>query len=327
LEYKIYSKLYRLTPSSYREWVRRYLIYANLSFSPVWYVGFSLLYGIILASISILLYSFSIISFGYVIPLFILTLFLFEVFTHSILIVRADSRTRFVEEIIPDFLRLLSSNIRSGFTIDKALLLSARPEFGHLEREIKHAAKETLSGESSENALKQMVDKFNSKALRRSINLLAEGVLKGGNLPNLLDSLAEDFRQIKTLKKEVKAIVMMYVIFIFFAAGIGAPLLYSVSGFLVTSMGEIGGEIETGPMPGNVPFMDFRITEIDPGFLNTYSMLAILITSIFGGMLIGLVQEGSERAGLKFIPIFLLISLTIYFISKSALAGIFGGGF
>jgi flagellar protein FlaJ len=242
----------------------------------------------------------------------------------SILALKADNRTRFIEEMIPDFLRLLSSNIRSGFTIDKALLLSARPEFGQLEKEIRQAAKETISGESTENALRRLVKKFNSDSLKRSIDLLTEGILKGGNLPDLLDNLAEDLRQIKTLRKEVKAIVMMYVIFIFFAAGIGAPLLYSVSGFLVSSMGQIGGQMQEKPIPGNIPFVEFNIAQVDPGFLDFYAMLSILITSVFGSMLIGLVQEGKERAGIKFLPILLFLSLGIYFASKTLLGSMFG---
>lgn len=327
MKYKIYNRLFRLTPSSYRGWVKKYLVYSNVSFPAESFVGFSICYGIILGLLSIAIYLFGMISFSYVIPLFILIFVLFEIIMHSILIIKSDNRTKFVEDIIPDFLRLLSSNIRSGFTIDKALLLSARPEFGQLEREIKQAAKETISGESTENALRRLVEKFNSKSLRRSIDLLTEGVLKGGNLPNLLDNLAEDIRQVKTMRKEVSAIVMMYVIFIFFAAGIGAPLLYSVSGFLVSSMGEITGKMETGSVPSNAPFVSFKAAEIDPEFLNLYSIIAILITAIFGGMLIGLVQEGSERSGLKFIPILLLIGLGIYFISRSALLGLFGGMF
>lgn len=325
MEHKIYSRIYRFTPSSYRGWVKRYLRYSNISLSAEWYVGFSVLYGIILASISIALYFFGIIPLLYFIPIFLAIFFLFQAIMDSILIVKADSRTRFIEEIVPDFLRLLSSNIRSGLTIDKALLLSARSEFGQLEKEIRKAAKDTMSGATVQDALRNLAGKFNSKSLSRSVDLLTEGIVKGGNLPNLLDSLAEDFRQFRTLTKEVRSIVLMYVIFIFFAAGIGAPLLYSISGFLVASMGEIGGKIETVPIPGNSPFVQFGISEVDPDFLNIYSILAISITAIFGSMILGLVQEGSERAGLKFLPLLLLLSLGVYFLSRTLLMSMFGG--
>jgi len=324
LRYRIYNRLYRFAPSSYKGWIKRYLIYSKVSMPAEKFVGIFVFYGIIFGLISLVLYFLGIIASSLVLPVFLVIFILFGILIHSVLIIKTDSRTKFVEDIIPDFLRLLSSNIRSGFTIDKALLLSARPEFGQLETEIKQAAKETISGESAETALKRLVDKFNSNALRRSMDLLAEGLLKGGNLPSLLDSLAEDIRQTKTMRKEVSAIVMMYVIFIFFAAGIGAPLLYSVSGFLVTSMGEITGGMDTENIPGNAPFISFSSTEIDSEFLNLYSILAILITSIFGGMLIGLVQEGSERSGLKFIPILLFLGLGIYFLSKTVLISMFG---
>ena len=322
--YRIYNRLYRFAPSRYKEWIKRYLVYSKVSIPPEKFVGIFVFYGLVFGLISIALHFLDIISSGLVLPVFLVIFVLFGIMIHSVLIIKTDNRTKFVEDIIPDFLRLLSSNIRSGFTIDKALLLSARPEFGQLETEIKQAAKETISGESAETALTRLVDKFNSNALRRSVDLLSEGILKGGNLPSLLDSLAEDIRQTKTMKKEVSAIVMMYVIFIFFAAGIGAPLLYSVSGFLVTSMGEITGEMNLESVPANAPFISFNSTEIDPEFLNLYSMLAILITSVFGGMLIGLVQDGSERSGLKFIPILLLLGLGIFFLSKTVLMGMFG---
>jgi len=226
-------------------------------------------------------------------------------------------------------LRLLSANIRSGLTIDKALLVSARPEFGPLERELKTASKETLSGMTIDNALFKIAYTFNSKILRRAIELLSEGINRGGNLPSLLENLGDDIRQMKVLKKEISALVTMYVIFIFFAAGIGAPLLYAVSGFLVQTLSKMGTGIENrqalGMLGGRLPVTAFQITEIEPTFLDMYSLLAMMITSVFGGLLIGLVQEGSERGGLRFIPILFLLSLGIYSASKIIVASMLGG--
>jgi flagellar protein FlaJ len=328
LRFKVYERIYEILPSQYKNWLKRNLIYANLEIAPETYAGFSILYGISLVFVFLILYFLKIIPAYMFFLLACATFGGFEGFMHGILIVTIDNRSKFVEEILPDVLRLLSANIRSGLTIDKALLLTARPEFGFFEKDIKKAAKDVFSGETIENALKKIVEKFNSKILKRSIELLVEGISRGGNLPNLLDSLAEDIRQIKTLKKEVSSIVMMYVIFIFIAVGVGAPLLYAVSGFLAETMGRLGGKIgaERGVFMA-IPSIGFRLTEmkISPEFMNLYSILAITVTSIFGGMLIGLVQEGSERAGLKFIPIILALSLTVFFITKIIITKTFGG--
>jgi flagellar protein FlaJ len=247
---------------------------------------------------------------------------------HAILIIAADNRTKVVEELLPDMLRLLAANIRSGLTIDKALLVSARPEFGPLERELKIASKETLSGVTIDTALFKICDTFNSKILKRSVELLSEGLKRGGDLAKLLEGLSDDIRQVKILKKDINAMVMMYVIFIFFAAGIGAPLLYSVSGFLVNTMGKIGTAInleEALPaVSGSIPMGVPKLSVIDPQFLDTYSLISLGVTAVFGGLLIGLVQEGTERAGLRFIPILLVISILIYFVSKGVVMGFFG---
>jgi len=325
---KMYDRLYRLLPSGYRGWVSKYITYADISISPEIYVGFSLLYGICLAFAGLFLFILGILPNKFLIPISASIFISFEVIMHGILVVISDNRTKVVEEIIPDALRLISANIRSGLTIDKALLVSARSEFGPLEKEIRSAAKGTLSGESIENALKKIADKFNSKILSRSMELLVEGIMRGGDVPKLLDSLGEDIRQIRILKKEVSALVMVYAIFIFFASSVGAPVLYAVSGHLVNTMTEIGSTIDVkqsfGALGGKLPLSSFKSVEITPEFLDMYSLLAMSVISIFGGILIGLIQEGRESAGLKFTPFLLIISLTIYFVAKSVVTSTFG---
>lgn len=326
---KLYERVYRLLPKKYREWVKNYLIYSNFTITPEMYVGFSILYGISLSFASFFLFLFRLISFNLVLPVFVGIFVLFQVFMQALLFVVTDSRTKVIEEILPDFLRLLSANLRSGLIVDEALLVSARPEFGPLEKEIKFAAKETLSGGTVEGALDKMANRFDSRILRRCVDLLTEGIRRGGDLPRLLDSLGDDIRQVKILRRDVSAIVMVYVIFIFFAAGIGAPLLYAISGFLVNTMTKLGTAVSVeeslGAVGGaKVPIRVFQMAEIKPEFLEMYSILSMLVTCVFGSLLIGLVQQGSERAGLKLIPVLLIVSLAVYFISKGVVASMFG---
>jgi len=312
-------------PRGYRKWVEKYLTYAGIEVPPENYIGFSVLYGLAFSLIIAFLFLLNILPLKF----WFLVIALptgFEIFMHASLVTIADAKAKFVEEVLPDILRLLSANLRSGLTIDKALLLSARPEFGFLEKELKTAAKETVAGKTIERAFYELGEKVNSKLLKRTLILLTEGIARGGNLPKLLDSLAEDIREIKTLKKEVNSVVLMYVIFIFFAAGIGAPLLYSISTFLVETISKIAGSIEVKPVAMmRMPFLTFKPAAIKTSFLNMYALIAIIITSIFGGLLIGLVQEGKERAGLKYIPILLIVSLFVYFIAKMFIIRALGG--
>lgn len=312
----LYKSIYKLMPKFYRDWVRRYLNYANFSIQPERYVGFLVLYGLLL--FFSLLALFSLIGLSSLIALSIF--FIFEAFMHGILILVAESRANFADEILPDVLSLFSSNIRSGLTPDKALMLTARPEFGPLEEEIKRAAKKTLSGESIEDAIKTMPERINSATLERTVMLLSEGMAKGGNLQNLLDGLANDIREARLIKKEISAQVMIYAIFIFFAVAIGAPILLATSNHLIETMSTIsaGINIEKVAMPTQIPIKIQKV-QVDKSFLLRYSLSSLAITSIFGGMLIGLIKDGSERAGIKYVPILLLLSIGMFLLSKAVI--------
>jgi flagellar protein FlaJ len=327
---KVYDVLYHTMPKAYRDWIKNYLNYSELTISPEKYVGFSFLYGLFLGvSIAFFVYilGISVLGFSVIQLVFISGLssfLLFEVFMHSLLLVISDKIANFTDEILPDVLRLISANIRSGLTPDQALLLSARSEFGPLEKQIINSAKMSFSGKPIEEAIQTISTNINSRALKRSIELLVEGMARGGSLTNLLDGLSDDIRQTKILKKEVQAYVMMYAIFIFFAAGIGAPLLYGISSFLVEMMKQIGGNInvEQG-FTGGMKLMSFQDININVNFLILYSLSAIGITSLFGGILMGLIQEGSEKAGLKYVPILFLISVGIFFVVRIIVSRVF----
>lgn len=324
----IYNSVFKILPKVYTQWVKKYLNYANFTIPIEKYTGFSVIYGTILfLSIFSILIILNITTTIFSAIISLIILIVFEVFMHGILILVADSRANFTEEILPDALRLISSNIRSGLTPDKALMLSARPEFGPLEEEIRKAAKKTLSGESIEDAIKIIPERINSRPLERTINLISEGMAKGGSLQQLLDGLANDIRETRLMKKEVSAQVMVYAIFIFFAVCIGAPILLAVSGHLVRTMSELSKTIDVKQtITAGFLTLRFQTFEIEASFLLLYSLASLSVTSVFGGMLIGLLQEGSEKAGLKFIPVLLIIGVSIFLVTRMLITKFFGIG-
>ncbi len=280
-------------------------------------------------SIGFILYAFDAVTVQVLVLAWIIVFLLFEILGHLMLVFIADNRANFVEQILPDALQIISANMRSGLTPDKAILTSARPEFGPLEKELRTAGKETLSGKSFEDALKNISVKIKSKILDKTISLIVEGLSKGGSITSLLDSVAEDIRQAKILRSEIKSYVMMYTIFIFFAVGLGAPLLYSVAVYLVQTITAVGGTFDLGSLASEapssaVPFLKFKTSDITPNFLRLYSYISISVTAFFGSMLIGLVQDGSEKSGLKFFPVILTIGIVIFTLSQIALKGLFG---
>ena len=93
---------------------------------------------------------------------------------------KAEANGKFVESILPDALHLMSSNLRAGLSIDKALLFSARPEFGILCEEITSVGKKLVLGEDIAKALNEMTNKIKSNQLNKTISLIVSGLRSGG---------------------------------------------------------------------------------------------------------------------------------------------------
>jgi len=128
------------------------------------------------------------------------------------------------------------------------------------------------------------------------------------------------------IKKEISAGVLMYVIFIFVAIVFGAPLLFAMSSFLVKILTRNMQIISEGMPSGDMQGAPISITDINlsQDFINMYAMISLTATSFFGSIIMGLILKGDEKAGIKYLPVMLLIGIGLFFLGKFAMESLFG---
>ena len=63
------------------------------------------------------------------------------------------NRTKRMEEVLPDFLRLVSENLKGGMPFERAMWSAIKPEFDILSSEVRLAAKRVMTGEDIGAAL------------------------------------------------------------------------------------------------------------------------------------------------------------------------------
>ncbi|VVB60325.1 Type II secretion system (T2SS), protein F [uncultured archaeon] len=241
----------------------------------------------------------------------------------------ADTKKHEIESVLPDILLLASANIKSGLTIDRAILFSARQEFGILAEHFKSAAFKIYGGNSVEDALQDMVKKIKSDTLGHVVDLLTEGIKSGGSIAKLLEETALDIRNGETLQREIKSTVAMYVMFIIIAGVFGAPLLFAISTYMVTAIGTMWGQQATGMDSSQLTSSGSFLTisspqEMDPAAFSNFAFAAILITTFFSGLLISIIQTGSPKQGIKYSPVLMVVATLLYFGARSILWSIFG---
>lgn len=233
---------------------------------------------------------------------------------------RAERRKKKMEETLPDALRLVSSNTRSGHTLEKAFLLSARDEFGPLADELRLTAMEMYGGTAVEEALENLESRIKSELFQETLKLLVDGIKSGGDQADLLESSAQDIRNSMEVRKEIKSSIRMYVIFIIMVAVIGAPIIFSVSVYMaeVTTDMWSGADIGSagsgaGGVGSQIGFdISFEAPQVDVEFFNTFAYMALSTTNIFAALIISEINNGNVKQGFKYAPLFVAISLLIF---------------
>lgn len=234
-----------------------------------------------------------------------------------------------IEDVLPDFLQLTASNINAGMTIDKALWFAVRPRFGVLAKEIETVAKETISGVDLKMALERFAARYDSVILKRSISMLNEGIEAGGEIGDLLNRIAANIREQKAMLKEMSASVTTYVIFITFATVAAAPFLFALSGVLIEVVQNLGSAFgSTTNVASSVGIaLSFSGTGVSQSDFRVFAVVSLIITSLFSAMMVSTIKKGNIKSGVKYIPIFIVISLTLYVVAQGVAGKLLGSFF
>ncbi|MBI4149028.1 type II secretion system F family protein [Candidatus Woesearchaeota archaeon] len=314
-----------LVPERARRHIQRLLAYADVRTRADTFIGFILIFG--LAAGLVVAWNLWVLFRLNPVLYFIIVFISIEVVVYTLLALSIGKKARYIEMVLPDALQLMASNLRAGLTTDRALLLSARPEFGPLADELNKAGKEIATGREISEALKEITARVRSDILDRTISLIVSGLRSGGELASLLEQNAADLRNQDLVDKKIRSSVQMYVIFIFAALGIGAPVLFALSSILVDVISANLNAVFIPPeVSARIPISVSGI-QVSSSFIVQYTLLSLVTSVVLGSLVLGLISKGKEREGIRYILILLVLSLSAYFAVRTVLQALFSGLF
>ena len=321
---RLYQGAALLLPRAYHRHAARQLVYAGERTDAVQELGAATVLAL-LAAVGVMLIPFARgTAFG------IVTLsgaaaaaLLVELAAYFVLYLKVQDRTRRVEQVLPDALQLIGSNIRAGMTPFQALRLAARKEFGPLEEEIRFATARALGTESFSDALLSMSQRVKSEMLSRALKLFTTAMRSGGHLATLLEELARDMVAMRALKKELVTSTKTYTIFVLFTIIIGMPLLLAISLHFITVI--TGLQAIAGLRSDfGLGFLAGEIT-ITADFMLRAAVVMLLVTSLLACALLGVIAEGKPAVGFRYAPAVIAGSLIAFVVLRAVLQGLLGG--
>ncbi len=244
------------------------------------------------------------------------------------------SRTQEIEDKLPDYLELVITNLRSGMSLDRSLFTAIRPEFGVLGAEIGIVSKKVMTGNDTVRALQEFGHRYDSPIVRRSIDLIVSEVESGGQIADVIERVTENIRKTRQLKNEMRASVVSYMIFISMITVVIAPVLFALAQTILSVIISFAEQIASGPdtsqLGGGATLFETlgRLAENKEEILGNFyvfGFFAVGTISLFAGVLVSILEKGDIRGGLKYIPVFVSISLIIYLIATAVIGATFGG--
>ncbi|MFP4119046.1 MAG: type II secretion system F family protein [Candidatus Woesearchaeota archaeon] len=265
-----------------------------------------------------------------VIQLTLVTIVIFIVY--FFINIKIYKRTKEIEDALPDFLVLVSTNLKGGLSLDKALWAGIRPEFGLLATEMTIVSKRVMTGSDLTEALNEFATKYDAPRVRRNFSLIIGEIESGGKIVTVIDKVIETMRKTKALKSEMTSSTLSYMIFIGVVVILVSPALFALSFQLLQIImdftSSLGGSLSGGSGGGiagmSMSSIDFNV-QIDKNHFKRFSMMALGVIGICSSMIISIIEKGDIKGGLKYIPAFTISSIIVYLISMVLLQSVFGG--
>jgi pilus assembly protein TadC len=257
---------------------------------------------------------------------------------YFVLNLRIYARVKEMESVLPEYLQLVVTNLRSGMNFEQSLWSAVRPEFGILAHEITLVSKKVMTGNDTGEALMEFAERYDSPTLRRNINLIISEIQSGGEIVKTIDRVISSLKKTKDLKEEMSASVLNFMIFISVIVIVLAPVLFALANtLLIVVLGfskVLAQNVGTGSSAlgsaGSLIGKMAGLAENEAAIRATFkwfSYCALGVIALFSSMIVSIIEKGDVRGGIKYIPLFIMSSLLLFTIFLKAFDAVFSGFF
>ncbi len=204
-----------------------------------------------------------------------------------------------IEQKFPEFLRDVVEGTRAGMSLPQAIKSTNEGSYGALDKHIEKMTAQLDWGIPFDQVLKTFGKETKSPLIKRSVDTIIQAYESGGNVQDVLESVGENIRSIKTLKQQRESqlygeMITGYVVYFIFIG-----ILIALNNFLLPNLAGAqealgGSDMGVGGIGEGGEDLQDNIN-----LYNTWFQRLVFIQGLFSGLIIGKLSEGELKAGLK----------------------------
>ncbi|MBI2869596.1 MAG: type II secretion system F family protein [Chloroflexi bacterium] len=217
--------------------------------------------------------------------------------------------TRRIESEFPALIRDISLSVKSGMTLKGALNVTARGRYGALTPAVQHLDSLMSWGISFEEGMLYLAAKYPTPLIRRTVATIIEASKTGGEIGPILENVASDAEEIKSLGKKRRADTQPYLAVCYISYLVFVGVLIILSHYFIGMMADLVKEAGSDAFAGGI---QFRVRPEDIELYRRLFFQAAIIQGICSGIVTGKIAEGTVLAGLKHSLIFVAVGIVAY---------------
>lgn len=208
------------------------------------------------------------------------------------------------EEMFLEFARNLVESVKTGTPISKSIINAKTKSYGVLTEHVEKLANQIYMGIPLNFALQVFAKDIHNRTISRALTLIGQAEKAGGDIGEILESVAGAVNMADKLKKERKAAISTltvqgYIIFFVFM------IIILVMQFKIIPM--ISGIADVGTV-GGIGLSGGGISAED---ISSAFLYLLLIQGFFSGLIIGKLAEGNIKLGVKHSFVLMLSSFLV----------------
>jgi len=223
-----------------------------------------------------------------------------------------------------EFTRNLVESVKTGTSISKTLVNLKKKDYGSLTNHVEKLANQISIGIPLRTALEIFAKDVNNRTISRTITLIGQAEVAGGNISSILEEVAKATTLTDKLKKERKAAISSivsqgYIIFFVFTIIVLVMQFYIIpmlSG--ITSTQDLSSSNSGIPGVGGAGVSSMG--SVDPTIISKSFLFLLLFQGGFTGLVIGKLADGKLRTGIKHSFALVALSFLIATIANVILA-------
>ena len=224
-----------------------------------------------------------------------------------------------IERYWPDSLRLIADTMKSGSSFEYSLREASSADFGALSLEYNEVIRRLEMGDTLAISLNNLVERVDSKIVKRTITLIQECLKTGAQLSEVLDDIANDTKMMYRIKKERETKTMLQTIFIFAAGAVIAPFIFGLTNVITTFLTEVAST--SGVASGEALLVSQATQKTMAMLLDAYVLLEVAAAAV----IVSLMREGKFAKSILMFPVMVVVAMIIYSVSQMVISGMLSG--